>query len=200
MFKTPHTHTINSFSVLQGHGFWLMAFDLASLSTWARRCEITPWPAPPLKFEWWPLASHPGTWYTTERRCSLPRFLIICRQCGADKQNLWANIYIFHINARCPTSSCLSIFVSLRWMSPRRTCLRTYRTGRCIPWTAIIPTLCWWKRIPTDQEPPVKWGWSCSSTSLFSALVMEVKSLKSLLGPRNIARILTIKMLYLKIS
>lgn len=51
--------------------------------------------------------------------------------------------------------------------------------ARCIPWTATTPTLCWWRRIPTDRGPPVKWGWSCSSTSLSSALVMEVKPFNS---------------------
>lgn len=83
--------------------------------------------------------------------------------------------------SHCPRSVSLHIHIS-RWMSPQYTSHRICLMGQCIPWTATTLTFCWWKRIPTDRGPPVKWGWSCSNTSLSSALVMEVKPFGSLLG------------------
>lgn len=78
----------------------------------------------------------------------------------------------------CP----LPLLHPCRWMSPQCTNPRTCLMGRCILWIAITLILCWWRRILRDQEPPVRWEWSCSSTSLCSALVMEVKPFRSPLG------------------
>lgn len=82
-----------------------------------------------------------------------------------------------HLHLLQPYSHAVLSFCILmitRWTSLLRTSHRTCHMDQCIPWTAIIPTLYLWKKIPTEQGQPVRWEWSCSNTSPCSALVMEV--------------------------
>ena len=79
-------------------------------------------------------------------------FPYINRQCDANKSSVCQQIF----TSSLLTGSFCIMFVFSRWTSLRRTSHRTCLTARCIPWTAITRTLCWWRKIPTDQEPPVK--------------------------------------------
>lgn len=88
------------YCVLQGRGFWLMAFVSASPNTWARLCVIIPWPAPHPLFVLWRSVLRLGTWSTIERRCSVPRFLLPQRPMqlpphSGHQHSIWWSWYIF---------------------------------------------------------------------------------------------------------